>query len=101
MVNDTLHGERRVDDSGVTTALPADYPDMGPSRRAGGGVAIALPPRCVAARPRTDRSHFMQMTLFQILIKVARPGEPRFQGSRVWSATGEYRNDHGMRVGGL
>src|SRR6202140_4281806 len=95
MVNDTLHGEWRVDDGGGAAARPADRRHMRPSRRAGGDVALVLPPRSGAARQRTDRSHFMQMTLFQILIKVARPGEPRFQGSRVWSATGEYRNDHG------
>ena len=36
-----------------------------------------------------DRSNFMQMTLFQILIKVARSGERRFQASCVCCATGK------------
>jgi hypothetical protein len=53
MVNDTLHGERRVDDVGVTTVLPADGLDIRPSRGADGDASIASPPHAGAARPRT------------------------------------------------
>jgi hypothetical protein len=53
MVNDTLHGERRVDDGGVAAARATDRLDIRPSRRAGGDVSIVSRPQSGAARPRT------------------------------------------------
>jgi hypothetical protein len=52
MVNDTLHGERRVDDGGVAAARVADRLDIMPSRRAGGDVSIVSAPHSGVARPR-------------------------------------------------
>jgi hypothetical protein len=85
MVNDPLHGERCVHARGFRIMAPSRPRHFSPPDLHDGACRDT----------RADRFNFRQMPFSQILIKTTRPGEPHFQESRVWCATGEIKNVRG------
>src|SRR5215472_17148195 len=98
MVNDRLNGERRVH-ACVAHGLEAPKSAILFSPGAHRGKSLWQRIRA-RRRRRADRSNFRQMPLFQILIKLARPGERRFQGSSVWWRPGKQETTTGTRGAG-